>query len=91
MIEFRAMAAPVADQDQREFTVPVDSPAARLRIAVRGVGQVAISHMTLTNGIELRRNRNYSVRRILGRRAPGRGLPAIDWARNSQTFEVSTG
>jgi hypothetical protein len=51
-IEFRAFAARPHTKIKREFTVPVDSPTSRLRIAVRGVGQVAISHIALANGVE---------------------------------------
>ena len=62
--------------------MPVDSPDARLRIAVRGVGQVAISQATLTNGVETRRTMDFQQKKILGRRAPPRGFPAPDWLRN---------
>lgn len=81
-IEFRAQAARPRTKLKREFTVPIDSPAARLRIAVRGVGQVAISHVTLTDGVEPRRNRNYHALQILGRRAPQQGFPRPDWTAN---------
>jgi hypothetical protein len=82
-IEFRAQAARPRSKLKREFTVPVETPAVRLRLAVRGVGQVAISHVTLTNGVETRRSRNYRVRKILGQRAPSRGLPRLDWNENT--------
>lgn len=81
--EFRALAARPRSRLKQEFTVPVDSPAARRRIAVRGVGQVKISHVTLTDGIEARRARNFSRPQTLGHRAPSRGLPAIDWTHNT--------
>jgi hypothetical protein len=90
-IEFRAQAARPKSRLKREFTVPVDLPHARLRIAVRGVGQVAVSHVALTNGVEIRRSRTYSLKKILGRRAPGRGLPVIDWTKNVQVLELPTG
>ena len=90
-IEFRAQAARPKSRLKREFTVPVDLPDAPLRIAVRGVGQVAISHVALTNGVEIRRSRTHSLRKILGRRAPGRGLPEIDWTKNVQTLELPPG
>jgi hypothetical protein len=88
-LEFRAAAARPHGKLKREFTVPVDSPAAKLRVAVRGVGQVAISHVTLTDGVELRRTRDYSVRKILGRRAPARGLPEVDWGRNEAVMSLA--
>lgn len=83
-IEFRAQAARPRTRLKREFTVPVDSTGSRLRIAVRGVGQVMISHIVLTNGVETRRSHTYSLKQILGRPAPDRGLPEIDWTRNAQ-------
>jgi len=50
---------------------------------VRGVGQVAVTHAVLTNGVENRRSRSYAQRKILGRRTPGRGLPSFDWTANT--------
>jgi hypothetical protein len=88
-IEFRAHAARPRSKLKREFTVPVDAPAARLRIAVRGVGQVAISHVCLTNGVESRRARAYQAKKILGRRAPVRGFPQVDWPVNQATLPIS--
>lgn len=90
-IEFRAQAARPKSRLKREFTVPIDLPDARLRIAIRGVGQVAISHVALTDGVEIRRSRSYSLKKTLGRRAPDRGLPAIDWTENVQTLELPPG
>jgi hypothetical protein len=77
-IEFRAYAARPLTRIKREFTVPVDSPAASLRIAVRGVGQVALSQVGLTNGVETRRAAGFRQKKILGRRAPVRGLPSFN-------------
>jgi hypothetical protein len=76
-IEFRALAARPASKLKREFTVPVDSASAKLRILVGGVGQVAISHVTLTNGIETQAMRPLGQKHVIGRRAPQRGLSAI--------------
>jgi hypothetical protein len=84
-IEFRAAAARPHSKLKREFTVPVDSPDAKLRVAVRGVGQVAVTHAVLTNGVDSRRSRTYAQRKILGRRAPGRGFPSFDWTENTGT------
>jgi len=55
--------------------VPLDSIAPPLRIAVRGVGQVAISHLTVTNGPETIRAVRFHQKRITGRRAATQGLP----------------
>ena len=49
---------------------------------MRGVGQVAISHDTLTDGVTVRQTRVYRRKKTLGRRAPARGFPATDWLRN---------
>ena len=86
-IEFRAQAARPRARIVREFSVPVDSSAARLRIALRGVGQVAISHATLTDGVGHRRCRDFKRPRRLGRPAPSRGFPAPDWSANTAAFE----
>ena len=64
MIEFRAFAARPRASIRREISVPVTvaglaeagpgsaTPATRpLRLAVRGVGQVAVSHVELTDGV----------------------------------------
>ena len=76
-IEFRAFAARPATKIKREFTVPVVSPDDKLRIAVHGVGQVAISHVLLTNGVENRRVAHFRNQKIFGRRAPNQGLPNL--------------
>lgn len=88
-IEFRAGAARPRSRIKREFTVPVDSPDAKLRIALRGVGQVAISHLSLTNGVETRRRRAFSLKQTLGRPAPKHGFPAPDWDANQDALAVA--
>jgi hypothetical protein len=87
-IEFRAQAARPASRIRREFTVPVDSRGARLRIAVRGIGQVAISHAQLTNGVETLRSQLYRQKKILGRRAPSREFPEYDLSKNAATVAL---
>ncbi|MEI6106205.1 MAG: family 20 glycosylhydrolase [Opitutae bacterium] len=88
-IEFRAPAARPASKLKREFTVPVDSASAQLRILVGGVGQVAISHVTLTNGIETQAMRPLGQKHVIGRRAPQRGFPAIVSQGSSTALLVS--
>lgn len=90
-IEFRASAARPRSKLKREFTVPVVSPTEKLRIAVRGVGQITISHISLTNGVETRRRRAFSLKRTLGRPAPKRGFPAPDWLENQDVLPVVFG
>jgi hypothetical protein len=82
-IEFRAWAARPRARIVREFSVPVDEPALPLRIAVRGVGRVAVSHAVLTDGVTTRRARTYRRVHLLGQPAPRRGLPAPDRAANA--------
>jgi hypothetical protein len=74
-IEFRAYAARPRTRIKREFTVPAGSPADKFRLAVRGIGQVAISHALLTNGVEAHRGPDFRRPRMLGQRAPARGVP----------------
>jgi hypothetical protein len=74
-IEFRASAARRSARIVREFSVPVDSPDAELRLVLRGVGQVAISHLSVTDGISTHRRMDWTQPRTLGRPAPQRGLP----------------
>ena len=88
-IEFRAAAARPRTKIKREFTVPVDSRDAKLRIAVRGIGQVAISHVALTNGTETRRTIDFQLKKTLGRPAAVRGFPAIDWSKNIREHVLS--
>ncbi|HET7534961.1 MAG TPA: family 20 glycosylhydrolase [Candidatus Didemnitutus sp.] len=82
-IEFRAQAARPQTKIRREFTVPVDARDAQLRIAVRGVGQVAISQVQLTDGVTTRRAQVSRQKKTLGRRAPSRGLPEYDSGKNA--------
>ncbi|HTL68452.1 MAG TPA: family 20 glycosylhydrolase [Lacunisphaera sp.] len=90
-IEFRAHAARPRTRIRREFIAPLDSPDHPLRIAVRGIGQVAISQVILTNGVESRPIRGSRGPKILGRRAPERGWPAPDWQANAAELEVRVG
>jgi hypothetical protein len=55
-----------------------------LRLAVRGLGQVAISHVELTNGVTTLRPAGWRLtqKKILGRPAPRQGFPALDLERN---------
>ncbi len=83
-IEFRARAArPHPTQMRLEFACPVDDPDAPLRIATRCVGQIAISHAELTDGVVAREHRPIRVRHVLGEPAPKGGWPKVDWVRNT--------
>lgn len=86
-IEFRATAARPRTRIQRPFSVPVDPSAAAsggLRLSVRGLGQVAISHVELTDGVLIVHPRHWPQRerRVLGQPAPTSGFPEIDLSVN---------
>jgi len=87
-IEFRAKAARPAANIRREFTVPMDSPEIPLRIAVHGLGQVAISHLALTNGVITRRAFDWSQKKIVGRQTVSRGLPISEGWSEAQVLAV---
>lgn len=48
------------------------------RLAMHGVGRVAVSHMTLANGVDIRRAKNHPRKKILGRHAPKHGFPLFE-------------
>lgn len=81
-IEFKSAAARPRAKIVREMSVPVDSADARLRLAVRGAGQVVVSAVILTNGVLTRRQPHSRQKIILGAPAPHRGFPPIDWSHN---------
>jgi hypothetical protein len=83
-IEFLAAAARPRSSVAHEFSVAVPAAGTPLRVAVRGAGQVRIARATLTDGITLLRWRNPAPKHglLLGRPAPSRGLPVLDWGKN---------
>jgi hypothetical protein len=87
-IEFKAAAARPRAKIVREISVPVDGADARLRIAVRGVGQIAISGATLTNGVIARWPAGSRKKIILGQPAPRSGFPSIDWGLNCGEIDL---
>lgn len=84
-LEFRAEAARPRTQIRREFSVPVPSGDSKLRIAVRGIGRIGITNVDLTDGVTVLRPDGWPAarRRIIGRPAPMRGFPILDWERNA--------
>ena len=104
LIEFRAFAARPRAKITREFSVPIPvaglaeagpgsaTPATGpLRIALRGVGQVAISDIELTDGVNRLhpRGRPPSCRKILGRPSPRWGFRAVDFEKNAAAVTVT--
>ncbi len=62
-IEFRTKAARPQSRLVREWSVPVEDPHRPLRISVRGVGEVKLSHVQLTDGRTTLPNLTWPVRR----------------------------
>ncbi len=78
-IEFRAYAARPSSKLKRELTAPVATSKQNLRLRMTGTGQVALSHIALTNGVELLlpRMRMHTKKNLLGRPAPKHGMPQL--------------
>lgn len=90
-IEFRARAARPRANIRREFSVSVDSPARPLRIALRGVGEVAVSHVTFTDGVITLQPRDWPARELrkLGAPAPSSGLPDLHLTSNRDALALA--
>jgi hypothetical protein len=83
LIEFRAHAArPRTPRLRFELACPVENPETPLRIAARCLGQFAVSHIELTDGVVTRQHRPVRTRHVLGLPAPVTGWPRIDWQTN---------
>jgi hypothetical protein len=85
-IEFRASAARPVARIRREFTAPVSTDDARLRILVQGVGQLTISQVALTDGVRRLVDGRFARGRVLGTKSPKRGLP--DPSRRGHAIEL---
>jgi hypothetical protein len=77
-IEFRSNAARPRTKITREFSVPVVSPQTGLRIVAVGVGQVGVSHIALTNGVEVKQSNGFRKRRIVGYTVRRNGFPVMN-------------
>jgi hypothetical protein len=89
-IEFRAQAARPRASIRREMSVPVAGPESALRVAVRGIGRVAIANVELTDGVATLRARGWSAARraTLGATPPRTGFPVADWGRNTASVAL---
>lgn len=89
-IEFRAKAARSRANIRREFSVSVETPARPLRIALRGVGEVAVSHVALTDGVLTLNPIDWPVRerRVLGSAAPTSGFPDLHLTSNRDAIDL---
>jgi Glycosyl hydrolase family 20, catalytic domain len=92
-IEFRAEAARPRADVRREFSVPVSGPRARLRVAVRGIGRVAVTNVELTDGVTVLRPAGWTPARRtrLGKAAPKTGFPDLDWHRDAGAVTLRFG
>ena len=88
LVEFQAFAARPRSRIRREVSVPTGDPHTLLRLAVRGVGQVAISRVELTNGVTKLHVRGWppAQRKLLGYPAPSRGFPMVDLGQNVEAL-----
>ncbi|AOS43800.1 Glycosyl hydrolase family 20, catalytic domain [Lacunisphaera limnophila] len=76
-IEFRAEAARSHSRIVRELTVPIPHPDCPLRLRVGGVGEVMVSRVTLTDGIQVYQALPPKRRKRLGLKAPQAGFPDL--------------
>lgn len=87
-IEFRTNAARPRAKVRRTFVAPLDTPDDPVRIAVRGIGQVQIAQVELTNGVEVRPALGFGRSRVLGNAAPTAGWPELDVNRNVEAIDL---
>ena len=83
-VEFCAQAARPAAKLYRKFSVAVDEPTRPLRIALRGVGEVAVGNVVLTDGVTVRHPAHWPARerRTMGSPAPKNGFPDLHLDQN---------
>jgi hypothetical protein len=74
-IEFRSKAARPVSKLRREFTAPAAGPNCKLRLRIAGVGQVAVSHIALTDGANVLHPKPLIAKKVLGVPAPTHGFP----------------
>lgn len=93
-IEFQSAAARPRGPFVREHAAPVDWDGARerlpiLRLFVRGVGEVKVGAIALTNGSAVLPARGLRGQwRRLGNPAARRGWPVFDWTRNTAALPL---
>ena len=90
MIEFRAPAARPRARMHREFSVAIEDVSRPLRIALRGVGEVAASNVMLTDGVTVRHPAHWPARerRTLGSPAPKSGFPDLHLDQNREAVTL---
>lgn len=75
-IEFQAIAAQPRARVRRVFSVPIEAPDRPLRLAVKGLGEVRIEDVVVSDGLRTRRMIG-PARFKLGEPAPKSGFPDI--------------
>ena len=93
LIEFKAGASHPRARIVHELSCPVAWPhpparRPRLRLAVRGFGQLEVRDMVLTNGVTRLRARDSARWQRLGQPAPTRGFPPFNPDQNGETIEL---
>ncbi len=90
-IEFRSVAARRRSRIKRAWSVPIEDPGLPVRIAVRGKGEVAVSRISLTNGVATHRNQAWpsAIKQRLGEEAPNEGWVDLDWANNLAAIDLN--
>jgi hypothetical protein len=91
-IEFQSRTARPRGGLTREHAAPIKwngdlSTLPRLRLVLRGLGEVKIEAIELFDGRA--RVRPAKHRQILGRPAPRRGLPKLDWSKNQDSLRLT--
>ncbi len=89
-IEFRSNAARRCSPLKRDWSLPIEDPKLPLRITLRGLGEVAISEVSLTNGPDTKWNKAWAkvIRKRLGHPAPESGWPGLDWTTDQDVLEL---
>jgi len=90
-IEFQARAARPRGGITREHAAPIDwngnpDQPPRLRFVLRGLGQVKLTRVCLTDGRSPVRVSLPAA--VLGRPAPQRGFPRLDWSRRQAVMPI---
>ncbi|HEU5081224.1 MAG TPA: family 20 glycosylhydrolase [Opitutaceae bacterium] len=86
-IEFQAATAAKRANIVRDFVVSVANPALPLRIVLRGLGEVKVRDIELTNGVVRLKHVRSAFK--LGQPAPSRGLPEIREIQGAVALEWS--
>jgi hypothetical protein len=83
--------SPSSAMPPKNMDCAADGAILPLRIAVRGVGQVAVSHVELTNGVVRCPPTGWPPvqKKLLGRPAPLRGFPEVDWTKNQDSKRLT--